>query len=87
MWGGWVCDLVVTPCDLAAWGWQLYRSKNSCCCVWAELWSCHGGSWICTSARCVCLWVLVGDWDAGACLRCALATFACNLRQLDGLCC
>ena len=30
------------------------------------------------------LWVLVGAWDVGACLCCALATYACSGASWTG---
>ena len=69
------CDALFVWC--AGWRRRVKVPVHACCGVRVELGSCDGGSWIGTSARCV-LWVLVGAWDVGACLRCALAAFECS---------
>ena len=56
---------------IAGWRWHFcLDSTRSCCCIWAERRSCHGGSWECTSARCLLTVVRALDSFCACACRC-----------------
>ena len=82
----WVCGFVMWLSRLvicAAWRWRDHAKTHSCQCVWAELWSCDGGSWTCTNARCVFTFVRAWDDSRRVCLCCIFAS-ACVQWGADG---